>query len=90
MGTSAGQVVERKFHMVVAGKGVLQNSTVTLLHSVVVNASQTDATLEVVIKTLVGTPSFVVVAAVRVPVRTTVLPMDRSNGVTAEHWSLGG
>ena len=79
-----------KFHMVVAGSGVPQNSTVTLLHSVVVKASHTEATFGVVIKVLVGTPSFVVVAPVRVPVRVTEAPMPRSKGVTLAHWSLGG
>jgi len=76
--------------MVVAGNGVPQKSTVTLLHSVVVKASQTEATFGVVIKMLVGTPSFVVVAPVRVPVRVTEAPMARSKGVTLAHWSLGG
>lgn len=76
--------------MVVAAPEVPQYNTVTLLHSVVVNDSQTVATLGVFMRMLVGTPSLVVVAPVRVPVRVTVLPIDRSKGVTAEHWSFGG
>lgn len=76
--------------MVVAGNGVPQKSTVTLLHSVVVKASHTEATFGVVIKILVGTPSLLVVAPVRVPVRVTDAPTPSSKGVTFAHWSLGG